>query len=108
KELLEPGRVKPKQIASTPAKVASESRNTPALSSSTVTRNGVLSSFHFLKTDIASSGVVGKAHRPRFVPAAKFPHFVKLAIRRARWQMRRLITLPDSKRDPSTPLPLRE
>ena len=108
KELLTPERVKPTQTISAPAIVASESRNTPLLSSSTVTRSGVCSSCHRLKTEIASSGVGGKGHRPRFVPSPKFPHFVKLTIRRAMRQMRRLAALQASKRGQSTPPASRE
>jgi hypothetical protein len=104
KKLFSPGSANAKRIGSTPEIVASESRYTD--SSSTVTRSRVCSSPHFLSTEKASSGFVfGKAHRPRFVPAAKFPHFVKLTIRRAR---RQLVALQDSKCGQSGPLPLRE
>ena len=104
KKLFSPGSASAKRIGSTPEIVASESRYTD--SSSTVTRSRVCSSPHFFSTEKASSGFVfGKAYPPRFVAAAKFPHFVKLAIRRVK---RQLAALQDSKRDRSNPLPLRE
>lgn len=105
KRLSSPGRRRPKRSVVAPTITARELRCKAG--DSTTTRKGVSSSFHFLNTSSASSGSI-KAYRPKFVPAPKLPHFVAVAFRRLKRQLKRLEVLSDSKHDPSNPPPLRE